>query len=80
MTLGIGLRAGSQDGCVCLWSVDDWSLLNEIRVGNPVADVALSVDDVFLLTIGADDGLARLHSLTTGSPLRTWTDVSTKVT
>ena len=50
-----------------------------IHVGNPVGHVSLSSDDVFLLIVGDEDGLPRLHSLTTGSLLRTWVDLPCKV-
>ena len=73
------LVSGSQDGSICVWSLDDWSLLNVISVGQAVGHVTLSSDDVFLLAVGLDDRLPRLFSLTTGSPLRTWTDLSIKV-
>ena len=71
--------AGSQDGSICLWSLEDWSLLNVIAVGQPVGHITLSTDDVFLMAVGLDDSLPRLYSLTTGSPLRTWTDLPIKV-
>lgn len=73
------LVSGSQDGSVCLWSMDDWTLLNLIDVGQSVGHVTLSSDDVFLLAVGLEDGLPRLYSLTTGSSLRTWTDLPIKV-
>lgn len=73
------LVSGSQDGSVCLWSLEDWTLLNLIDVGQPVGHVTLSSDDVFLLVVGLDDGLPRLYSLTTGSALRTWSDLPIKV-
>ena len=73
------LVSGSQDGSVCLWSLEDWTLLNLIDVGQPVGHVTLSSDDVFLLAVGLEDGLPRLFSLTTGSALRTWTDLPIKV-
>lgn len=73
------LVSASHDGSICVWSLDDWCLLNVIAVGQAVGHVALSSDDVFLLAVGLDDRLPRLFSLTTGSPLRTWTDLSIKV-
>lgn len=73
------LVSGSQDGSVCLWSLEDWTLLNSIDVGQSVGHVTLSSDDVFLLAVGLEDGLPRLYSLTTGSALRTWTDLPIKV-
>lgn len=73
------LVSGSHDGSVCLWSLDDWTLLNLIDVGQSVGHVTLSSDDVFLLAVGLEDGLPRLYSLTTGSSLRTWTDLPIKV-
>lgn len=73
------LVSGSQDGSVCLWSLEDWTLLNLIDVGQSVGHVTLSTDDIFLLAVGLEDGLPRLYSLTTGSPLRTWTDLPIKV-
>lgn len=73
------LVSASHDGSVCVWSLGDWSLLNAISVGQAVGHVTLSSDDVFLLAVGLDDGLPRLYSLTTGSPLRTWTDLPIKV-
>jgi WD40 repeat protein len=73
------LVSASHDGSLCLWSLDNWTLLNLIEVGQPVGHVTLSRDDVFLLAVGLEDGLPRLFSLTTGSPLRTWTDLPIKV-
>ncbi|KZS13781.1 putative WD repeat-containing protein 18 [Daphnia magna] len=73
------LVSASQDGSICLWSLDDWTLLNLIEVGQPVGHVTLSRDDVFLLAVGLEDGFPRLFSLTTGSSLRTWTDLPIKV-
>lgn len=69
---------GSLDGFVCLWSLDDWSLLNQIDNSDGVMHVTLSRDDVFLLTL-TENGIPRLHSLTTGSLLRIWTGLSSKV-
>lgn len=66
---------GSHDGCVCLWSLEDWSLLNTICISNPISWVTLSADDIFLLIV-AEDAYPRLHSLTTGSPLHAWTDLT----
>lgn len=73
------LVSASHDGSLCLWSLDNWTLLNLIEVGQPVGHVTLSRDDVFLLAVGLEDGLPRLFSLTTGSALRTWTDLPIKV-
>jgi WD40 repeat protein len=73
------LVSASHDGSLCLWSLDNWILLNLIEVGQPVGHVTLSRDDVFLLAVGLEDGLPRLFSLTTGSALRTWTDLPIKV-
>ena len=75
------LVSGSHDGSCCIWSLDDWSLLNVVAVGHPVGHVALSSDDTFLLTVGSEEngGLPRLFSLTTGSALRAWNDLPGKV-
>ena len=74
------LVSGSHDGSCCIWSLDDWSLLNVVAVGHPVGHVTLSSDDTFLLTVGSEEcALPKLFSLTTGSALRAWTDLPGQV-
>lgn len=66
------LVSGSADGTVCLWSLENFNLLNSIVLPSPVAKLNVSADSVFLLAACEDEKLY-LRSLATGTeihPLR----------
>ncbi|KAF4520031.1 hypothetical protein B566_EDAN007180 [Ephemera danica] len=60
------LVSGSADASVCLWSLENFSLLNSISLPSPVTFLDVSMDSVFLLA-ACDDNQLYLRSLATGS-------------
>ncbi|CAH0392958.1 unnamed protein product [Bemisia tabaci] len=64
--LGDVLVSGSADGCVCLWALDKFSLLNTINIPSGVSKLSLSSDSVFLL-VACEDNQLYLHTLATGT-------------
>ncbi|XP_058061583.1 protein qui-1 [Anopheles bellator] len=62
------LVSSSHDATVCLWSLENFSLLNCIQLSQPVLNTQISCDSTFLLVHCADNGLY-LRSLTTGTDL-----------
>lgn len=58
--------AASTDRCVCIWSLDDFSLLNTLHLSAPLTHMAISPDSTFLLLAGTDHSL-HVRSLATGS-------------
>ncbi|KAK0161111.1 hypothetical protein PV327_009624 [Microctonus hyperodae] len=64
------LVSGSADGTVCLWSLENFKLLNSIILPSPVAMLEVSSDSVFLLAV-CDDEKLYLRSLATGTEIHT---------
>uniref|UniRef100_A0A182JV88 WD_REPEATS_REGION domain-containing protein n=1 Tax=Anopheles christyi TaxID=43041 RepID=A0A182JV88_9DIPT len=62
------LVSSSQDATVCLWSLENFTLLNCIQMSQPIFNMQISCDSTFLLAHCADNGLY-LRSLTTGTDL-----------
>lgn len=59
---------GSTDGSVCLWSLDDYTLLNTVPLPSPVTMLSVSSDSVFLL-IACDNNQMYLYTLATGTEI-----------
>lgn len=64
------LVSGSADGNVCLWSLENFKLLNIITLPSPVNTLDISGDSVFLLAACEDEKLY-LRSLATGTDIHT---------
>ncbi|XP_075232823.1 NACHT domain- and WD repeat-containing protein 1 isoform X2 [Lycorma delicatula] len=62
------LISGSADCSVCLWSLDNFTLLNTIPLPSPVCNLAISTDSVFLLA-ACEDNQLYLHTLATGTQI-----------
>ncbi|XP_046664715.1 protein qui-1, partial [Homalodisca vitripennis] len=62
------LISGSSDKSVCLWSMDNFVLLNTISVPSPVSMLDISSDSVFLL-VACEDNQLYLHTLATGTQI-----------
>ncbi|XP_062708711.1 protein qui-1 [Aedes albopictus] len=62
------LVSSSHDGTVCLWSLDNFTLLNCIQLPHPVLNFQISCDSIFLLAYCEDNGLY-LRALATGTEL-----------
>jgi WD40 repeat protein len=62
------LISSSTDASVCLWSLDDYSLLNTIQLSRPIINIQISIDSIFLLAHCEDNGLY-LRTLATGTEL-----------
>uniref|UniRef100_A0A182SVY0 WD_REPEATS_REGION domain-containing protein n=1 Tax=Anopheles maculatus TaxID=74869 RepID=A0A182SVY0_9DIPT len=62
------LVSSSHDATVCLWSLENFTLLNCIQMAQPILNMQISCDSTFLLVHCADNGLY-LRSLTTGTEL-----------
>ncbi|XP_065332021.1 protein qui-1 [Cloeon dipterum] len=60
------LISGSTDATICLWSLDDLTLLNSVSLVSPVKMISVSPDSVFLLA-ACDNNQLYLHALATGS-------------
>lgn len=73
------LVSGSQDGTVCLWSLESFVLLNTILIQSPVQFFDVSADSVFLLTLCSDNNLY-LRTLATGTELHSLSEHKFKVT
>uniref|UniRef100_A0A182UMK7 WD_REPEATS_REGION domain-containing protein n=1 Tax=Anopheles merus TaxID=30066 RepID=A0A182UMK7_ANOME len=66
-TLAMKLRL-RHDATVCLWSLENFTLLNCIQMSQPILNMQISCDSTFMLAHCADNGLY-LRSLTTGTEL-----------
>ncbi|GFY70831.1 NACHT domain-and WD repeat-containing protein 1 [Trichonephila inaurata madagascariensis] len=60
------LCSASTDRCVCIWSLEDFSLLNTIHLSSPITHMDISWDSTFLL-LACTDHSVHVRSLTTGS-------------
>nr|XP_042901313.1 NACHT domain- and WD repeat-containing protein 1-like [Parasteatoda tepidariorum] len=58
--------SASTDRCVCIWSLEDFSLLNTIHLTAPITHMDISWDSTFLL-LACTDQSVHVRSLTTGS-------------
>ncbi|CAL1279539.1 unnamed protein product [Larinioides sclopetarius] len=58
--------SASTDRCVCIWSLEDFSLLNTIHLSSPITHMDISWDSTFLL-LACTDHSVHVRSLTTGS-------------
>lgn len=72
------LVSGSQDGTVCLWSLESFILLNTITIQSPVQYFDVSADSVFLLILCTDNNLY-LRTLATGTELHSLSEHKFKV-
>lgn len=70
--------SGSQDASVCLWSLENFSLLNTINLQLPVLMIDVSWDSVFLLACCSDNHLY-LRTLATGTELHCLAEHKSKV-
>lgn len=57
---------GSTDATICLWSLDDLSLLNSVTLASPVKLISVSPDSFFMLA-ACENNQLYLHALATGS-------------
>jgi NACHT domain- and WD repeat-containing protein len=57
---------GSTDATICLWSLDDLSLLNSVTLASPVNLISVSPDSFFMLA-ACENNQLYLHALATGS-------------
>ncbi|XP_076368818.1 NACHT domain- and WD repeat-containing protein 1-like [Tachypleus tridentatus] len=57
---------GSSDCTVCIWCLEDFTLLNTITLTTSICKMELSRDSTFLL-LGCEDNTVHVRSLTTGS-------------
>ncbi|XP_055622084.1 protein qui-1 isoform X3 [Toxorhynchites rutilus septentrionalis] len=62
------LVSSSHDCTVCLWSLQDFTLLNCIQLAHPVHNIQISCDSIFLVAYCSDNGLY-LRALATGTDL-----------
>lgn len=62
------LLSGSSDSTICLWSLENFNLLNTISLPFPVTMLDVSSDSVFLLATCEDNQLY-LRSLATGTEI-----------
>ncbi|KAL1138690.1 hypothetical protein AAG570_008752 [Ranatra chinensis] len=62
------LISGSSDKSVCLWELENFTLLNSINVPSPVSMLAITDDSVFLL-VACEDNQLYLHTLATGTEI-----------
>ncbi|GIY28466.1 putative wd40 domain protein [Caerostris darwini] len=58
--------SASTDRCVCVWSLEDFCLLNTIHLSAPITHMDISWDSTFLL-VACTDHSVHVRSLTTGS-------------
>lgn len=59
---------GSQDGTVCTWNVENFTLLSTVTAGVPIHIFDVTDDNVFLLTLQGDNEL-HLRTFITGTYL-----------
>ncbi|XP_037046627.1 uncharacterized protein LOC119081650 [Bradysia coprophila] len=62
------LVSSSLDTTICLWSLENFCLLNTIQLNGPIFNIQISSDSVFLLAHCGDNGLY-LRTLATGTEL-----------
>lgn len=62
------LLSGSSDSTICLWLLENFSLLNTITLPYPVTMLDISTDSVFLVA-ACEDNQLYLRSLATGTEI-----------
>uniref|UniRef100_A0A6B2E988 Putative conserved secreted protein n=1 Tax=Phlebotomus kandelakii TaxID=1109342 RepID=A0A6B2E988_9DIPT len=72
------LVSSSHDASICLWSLENFTLLNTIQLHNPIINFEISSDSVFLLALCEDNGLY-LRALATGTELHSLKGHKSKV-
>jgi NACHT domain- and WD repeat-containing protein len=72
------LVTGSQDGTVCTWNVDNFTLLSTVTAGVPIHAMDITDDNVFLITLQGDNEL-HLRTFITGTYLHMLKRQKTKV-
>lgn len=72
------LVSGSHDKSICLWSLENFTLLNTIQMESPVKIIDISADSVFLLAACEDNNLY-LRTLATGTELHNLVGHKSKV-
>lgn len=77
-TAGDVLVSGSHDRSICLWSLDDHTLLNTIQLNAAITMIDISLDSVFLLAACTDNNLY-LRTLATGTELHSLVGHKSKV-
>ncbi|XP_067120731.1 protein qui-1-like [Centruroides vittatus] len=70
---------GSYDRTICVWSLDDFLLLNTINISSSVSKMNISSDSTFLL-VACTDNTVHVKSLTTGSDIHCLVGYSDSVT
>lgn len=71
--------AGSNDKTVCIWSLEDFALLNTINVSSAIYRMDISKDSTFLV-LACDDQSLHVRSLTTGSEVHCLQGMSSNLT
>lgn len=69
----------SSDCTVCVWCLEDFTLLNTITLPSPIQHMCISSDSTFLL-LACEDNYVHVRSLTTGSDVHCLQRNSGKVT
>lgn len=62
------LVTGSQDGTVCTWNVDNFTLLSTVTAGVPIHAMEVTEDNVFLITLQGENEL-HVRTFITGTHL-----------
>lgn len=58
----------SQDGTVCTWNVDNFTLLSTVNAGVPINTMEITDDNVFLITLQGENEL-HVRTFITGTHL-----------
>lgn len=58
----------SQDGTVCTWNVDNFTLLSTVSAGVPIQAMEITDDNVFLITLQGENEL-HIRTFITGTHL-----------
>lgn len=70
---------GSSDKTVCIWSLEDFALLNTITVSSAIYRMDISKDSTFIV-LACDGQSLHVHSLTTGSEVHCLQGMSSNLT
>lgn len=62
------LVTGSQDGTVCTWNVDNFTLLSTVNANVPIHAMEVTDDNVFLITLQGENEL-HVRTFITGTYL-----------
>lgn len=70
---------GSNDKTVCIWSLEDFALLNTITVSSAIYRMDISKDSTFIV-LACEGQCLYVHSLTTGSEVHRLQGMSSNLT